>query len=245
MRDGLIESFLDEQNRGEIVVRVGGIGINFQRGLEIGDGLGILPFRRERKTQVVQDVGLVRRHLQGVAVIVYGFVPVAKLGEGVTQIVERVRIIGFDLQRLSKTIHCLRDSSVSRQPGAEVVAGNEIIFRHRQRMPEKCPTVLPITDLVPRPPSTGGEDDCRQKDDQWPGHAPARAHRTDAPDQDDKYANRRQVAVAVGHGCVANLDQTNHRNKRPDKPKPAGEEERKSPGKQNGIADRPATNATE
>ena len=86
MPDGFIEVFLDEQNRGEIVVRVGVIRVQFQRRLETNDGIGKLFLRREREAQVVQNVGLVRSDLQGMLIIVHGFVPVAELGEGVAQI---------------------------------------------------------------------------------------------------------------------------------------------------------------
>jgi hypothetical protein len=69
MPDGLIESFLDEQNRGKIVVRAGGIGIIFQRRFEIHNGLGILLFRRLGKPQVAQNISLGRCDFQGFAVI--------------------------------------------------------------------------------------------------------------------------------------------------------------------------------
>lgn len=60
---GLVKTLFHEQDGGEIVVCIGGIRIQFQRRLKIRDGFDELFFCRQRKSKIVQNVGLGRRGL--------------------------------------------------------------------------------------------------------------------------------------------------------------------------------------
>jgi len=173
MPDGFIESFLDEQNRGEIVVRVGVIRIQFQHRLETCDGFGELFLRRQREAKVVQDVGLVRGGLQGATVIADGLVPVAQLGEGVAQIVERVRIVGricndWRNQSIARVTSPFFDNQVPR-----LLQATKLFSGYRQGMPAKRSAVLPITNLVPRPQAAGRQKNDRQNAGDRFGQPPA------------------------------------------------------------------------
>ena len=118
-------------------------------------------------------------------------------------------------------VHRLRGLPAFRQPGAEIDAGNVIVFCHRQRVPEKGLVISPIAQLISGLPRAGGKHDGGQKKGRWFRHTPVHARLAHAPDQNHEHANQRQICVAVGHGLVADLNQADDGNQHPDKPKPA------------------------
>jgi len=92
------KAMLNEQGGGKIVVRVGGIRIQFQGRFKIHRRLGKLFLGRQGEAEIVQQIRAAGIQLQRAVIIIYGVAGVAEFHQGIAQIVKCVRVVGLDLQ---------------------------------------------------------------------------------------------------------------------------------------------------
>ena len=121
MQDRLVQLSLLLQYRAEIVVGVGGLGIEFNRLLEVKDGFFQASLLHERIAQVGESARKSRGELQSIAVFVNRFVHPSQLKQRDAEIIVGVGECRPPCNGNEKIIHCRSDIAILEQGFAQIV----------------------------------------------------------------------------------------------------------------------------
>ena len=138
----------------------------------------------------------------------------AALGQRVTEVVVRFRVIRPDREGLPIIGHGFIEAPRAIEGEATIVVGEVVVVRYGQRMIEKGEGIFPNAKLTPSPQDTGGQYRDGAESENWPRGLREKRKERELQTQD------RQVSVTIGHVMQTNLHESEHRQEHDEEPEP-------------------------
>ena len=211
-----------EENFSRFEMRRGIGGIQFLRGGKFRQRFVQLSQRAELHAGGAVQERAVRPQPDGGAIFGKRIGGTAEQAENVAEVVVNLvagRIdfdgAGINFQRLFKT-------ALGIERHAEVCQRDVVVAHHRQIVTEKCLAIFPKPDLPFCQENAAHQNDERGGRENFPRRIKTRREPFGGKSDDDENSHQRQVGVAVGVACTADLDEAADRHEHAEKPQPAG-----------------------
>jgi len=140
------------------------------------------------------------------------------------QIIVRFRIIRIYSQRLQIMSHGFFHAILLFKSGAQIVMRHMIIGSDFKSMFKKLGAVFPISRLFPGRYYQNCKKEASQRGKPYSFKPPSRRKFGNAPGNDDRYTDKRNICIPVCHGLSAHLNQPDHRHKNAYVPQPPDNE---------------------
>jgi hypothetical protein len=202
-------------------VCLGEIGVEPQGFVELDNGVIHLPPSINAMPKIITRPGIVRREPHGGGEGFASFLRPSPVQPSHAEIVLRLRVVRFDPHRFGVKQQGFILLAEVIQGAAQKVAGNKIVRRDFDGVPQKFDAVLPVVQLNAGADQTTGQ---RQAANQHCHFSPCGRKFKKSFKPHTMRINRPMLgrySVTVGHGLRTDLHQADGGNERSQKPKPA------------------------
>jgi len=168
--------------------------------------------------------GVVTAQMDGGLEIGDGFVQVAGVDLKEGEIVVGARVLGIDVEAALQIEHGVGGVAEFGEVATEIVVGEVIVDADVGGAAKETGGVAPVANFDGGAKGAKGERESGEEADDGSNPRAVEGEVADGPGDHDEHANEREVAVAVGHGLFADLDEADGGNEDAEEPEPAEEE---------------------
>ena len=224
IQDRLVVVLLILAQPGEIVKGHRGLGLDFERSIELLPGLVVLVPFTENRAQPLMRRGRVFLELDRLAIFPGGIFQALVGLVGTAQIVVCERVVGVESNGFFHIRDCALGVPPPEQRTAERAPAHRVVFGDRQGVLKELDVVAPERDLLESEKCVDGDrTDCGGR--QNPATQPPIGHkRGDQPGDSQVEPQQRQIGVAIGHPLLSDLDQADQGKQSAQIPKPADDQ---------------------